>query len=198
MHNEFLLIDGGKMSKSLNNIYRVEDLEKNGLEALSYRYLTFTSHYRNKLNFTWEAIKSANNSLLKARKLYNEHLNSKENVSDDVINEYLKRFEEAINDDLNMPKALSIMWEVLRGEKSEKNIDLLNKMDSILSLDLGKKESDNSYNISIPDEVNELLNKRKIARENKDFALSDSLRDEILKLGYVVIDSKEGQKVKEG
>ncbi len=183
------------MSKSLGNVYTIQDLENKGFSATDYRYLTFTSHYRNKLNFTWDAIRSANVSLGKARKLYAEHLNASGDVTDDEINSYLKRFEDAINDDLNIPKALSIMWEVLRGKKSPKNIKLLDKMDEILSLDLSKTVSEEDSITSIPDEVNGLLERRKEARNNKDFALSDALRDDILKLGFKVIDSKEGQKL---
>lgn len=195
MHSEFLLIDGGKMSKSLGNVYTIEELEKRGFSALDYRYFTFTSHYRNKLNFTFEALKSASSSLIKARKLYKEHLNGTEDVTDEEINTYLKRFEDAINDDLNMPKALSIMWEVLRGKKSTKNIKLLDTMDGILSLDLEKGEDLGKEEIVLPKDVKDILNDRQKARENKDFAMSDTLRNKLLSLGYKVIDSKEGQKV---
>ena len=193
MHSEFLLIDSGKMSKSLGNVYTIADLEEKGYSALAYRYLTFTSHYRNKLNFTWESIESANNSLIKAKNLYKEHLNSNESMDENAIEEYKKRFEDAINDDLNMPMALSIMWEILKGKKSKDNIELLDMMDSIFSLELNIEAKEKEIELS--NEVKEILNKRKIARENKDYSESDRLRDELLNLGYKVIDSKEGQKV---
>ena len=195
MHTEFLLIDSGKMSKSLGNVYTIDELEKRGYSALDYRYFSFTSHYRNKLNFTWEALDSAKKSLDRARMLYREHLKSDLKVDENTIAEFKSRFEDAINDDFNMPLALAVMWDVLKAEKSKDYIQLLNKMDTVFSLDLDKVEEKNEE-IFVPENVKEILERRKIARENKDFGLSDELRDEIFKLGYKVIDSKEeGQKV---
>lgn len=182
------------MSKSLGNVYTIADLEKKGYSALDYRYFTFTSHYRNKLNFTWDALDFAKKSLDKARMLYNEHLNSDNKVEEKIIDEYLKRFEDAINDDFNMPLAIAVLWDVLKAEKSKDYIPLLNKMDTVFSLDLDKKD-EKKEEITIPENIKDILQRRKIARENKDYSLSDKLRDEMLELGYKVIDSKEGQKI---
>ena len=118
MHVEFLLIDNGKMSKSLGNVYTLDDLEKKGIEPLSYRYLSYTSHYRNKLNFTWDGIKSAQVSLNRLREMTIQHKgkNSSEDKKelDNKITEYEKRFRDAINDDINMPIAMSVVWEVAK------------------------------------------------------------------------------------
>ncbi|MBR1884331.1 MAG: cysteine--tRNA ligase [Clostridia bacterium] len=195
MHSEFLLIDSGKMSKSLGNVYTIDDLINKGINPLAYRYFSFTSHYRNKLNFTWEAIEAANASLIKAKKLYKEHLLVDDKMDESVLNEERKKFEEAINDDLNMPLALSVMWEVLKGKKSKDNIKLLDDMDKILSLELSNEIISNDENISVPEEVTNLLDKRKEARASKDFKLSDEIRDKLLEMGYKVIDSKDGQKI---
>lgn len=189
MHSEFLLIDGGKMSKSLGNVYKVKDIEEKGYDALSLRYLSFTSHYRNKLNFTWEAIESANNSLLNMRKLYTEHANA-EDIEVDVDN-YRNRFLEAINDDLNMSIAISVVWEALKSKKSSKIAKLILELDEVLSLDIDRKEE----NIQVPNEVLEILENRKQARINKDFKLSDDLRDKAIELGFKILDTAEGQKV---
>lgn len=195
MHVEFLLIDNGKMSKSLHNVYTLDDLQDRGIEPLAYRYFTYSSHYRNKLNFTWDGVKSAQVSLNRLRELTLKHKGVSSKVDEEKIKELENRFVEAINDDINMPAALSVVWEVAREqEKSNMYYDLLKKFDSILSLEIDKEVSNEIEEYS--DEVKEILNKRKIARENKDFNESDVLRDKLKELGYLVIDSKEGQKLK--
>lgn len=189
MHSEFLLIDGGKMSKSLGNVYTIDDIEKKGFESLAYRYLAYTSHYRNKLNFTWEALESSNNSLINMRKLYKEHLNGSENISNEVIDEYRNSFINAINDDLNMPMAMAIVWEILKSDKSKDFAKLLQEFDTIISLNLDKPEDI----LKLSEEVNKVIEERKQARENKDFNMSDILRDKLFEMGYKVLDTKDGQ-----
>lgn len=193
MHVEFLLIDNGKMSKSLGNVYSIDDLEKKGIEPLAYRYLCFTSHYRNKLNFTWEAIESAQKSLHRLRNLSKTHKDGNDDIVPEKINEYEYEFLEAINDDLNMPLAISVAWEVAKQEeKSNKYYELLMKFDKVLSLNL-KCEDENNF--IIPEDIAKLLNDRKRARESKNFELSDELRDKIKEKGYAVKDTKNGQEI---
>ena len=191
MHSEFLLIDGGKMSKSLGNVYTIDDIEEKGYSPIAYRYLAYTSHYRNKLNFTWDAIESANNSLINMKKLYQEHLNGNEKVDD--IDKYREKFIDAINDDLNIPMAMAVVWEVLKSNKSESYAKLLLEFDEVLSLNIDK--IDEIQEVEIPLEVSDIIEERKMSRENKNFILSDTLRDKLFDLGYKVLDTKEGQKV---
>lgn len=139
MHVEFLLIDGGKMSKSLGNVYTLNDLKAKGIDALSYRYFTYSSHYRNKLNFTWDAIKSAKNSLNKLRDMIALHKDVNKKIDKNIISKYEEQFLDAINDDMNMPVAISIVWEIAKEkEKSNDFYELIKKFDSVLSLDLDK------------------------------------------------------------
>lgn len=195
MHVEFLLIDNGKMSKSLHNVYTLDDLEKRGIEPLAYRYFTYTSHYRNKLNFTWDGIKSCQVSLDRLRELVNSHKDLNNDIKEELLKDFENRFMEAINDDLNMPVAISIVWELAKySVKSNKIYELIMKFDSILSLDLNKVKKDNK-NVEVPNEILELLEQRKKARESKDYALSDTLRDKIKEKGYIVKDTKEGQEI---
>lgn len=191
MHSEFLLIDGGKMSKSLGNVYTIDDLEEKGYDPLSYRYLAYTSHYRNKLNFTWDAVESANNSLLNMRKLYQEHLNGTEKVDD--VDKYREKFVDAINDDLNMPMAMAVVWEVLKNNKSKDYAKLLLEFDEVISININKIDAIDE--IEIPLEILDVAEERRMARENKDFKLSDILRDKLFDMGYKVLDTKEGQKI---
>lgn len=192
MHGEFLLIDGGKMSKSLGNVYLLKDIIERGYSPLAYKLFCFSSHYRNKINFTWEGIESANKALSKLREGYNRHLNGDNDIEDEVIEKYEQKFHEAINDDLNMPIAMSVVWDAVKNpNKSKKIAELLLKFDTVLGLKIDEKNKAEK----IPDEVVELIEKRKEARENKDWNLSDKLRDKIESLGYIVKDSKDGMKV---
>ena len=191
MHVEFLLIDGGKMSKSLGNVYTLNDLKAKGIDALSYRYFTYSSHYRNKLNFTWDAIKSAKNSLNKLRDMIALHKDVNKKIDKNIISKYEEQFLDAINDDMNMPVAISIVWEIAKEkEKSNDFYELIKKFDSVLSLDLDKNDKED---INIPEDIKLILNERKDARENKNFAKSDELRDKLKELGYIVKDTKDGQ-----
>ena len=191
MHCEFLLVNGGKMSKSLNNIYTLEDLKNKGFSPLDYKMFTFTSHYRNKLNFTWESLESAKIALSRLKEGYNRHLEGKEDVSEEVIADYENKFHEAINDDLNMPLAMSVVWDVVKNPiKSNKFAKLLDKFDEVLGLNLSHKEE-----LELPEEIKDILEERKIARENKDWTKSDELRDKLVDLGYAVKDTKNGMEV---
>ncbi len=194
MHCEFLLIDGGKMSKSLGNTYLVQDLIDKGYEALAYKMMCFTSHYRNKLNFTWEALESSQNALNRLREGYKKHLEGNAKIEEEVIQEYKKRFLEAINDDLNMPVAMSVVWDVVKNSNKSKQLaELLLDFDKVLGVDIQKSEV--KREIEIPEEIKDLIEKRKIARENKNWELSDKIRDELKEKGYIIKDTKEGTQI---
>ncbi len=191
MHCEFLLVDGGKMSKSLNNIYTLEDLKNKGFSPLDYKMFTFTSHYRNKLNFTWESLESAKTALFRLKDGYQKHAEGSEDVDDSVINEYETKFHEAINDDLNMPQAMSVVWDVIKNPiKSKKFAELLRKFDQVLGVKIDEKEE-----IELPKEIEDIIEERKQARTDKDWNKSDELRDKLFDLGYVVKDTKNGMEV---
>lgn len=196
IHNEFLLIDGGKMSKSLGNCYTVTTIEERGYEPLAYRYLAFNSHYRNKLNFTWEGIEAAQVSLNRLRENYAEHMKGTETVEETVISEYKEKFEAAINDDLNFPAALAVVWEVAKSPiKSKDFANLLKHFDTVLAINVDAEPFKKEEKIEVSQEIAELLEKRKQARIDKDFKLSDEIREKLKELGYKVIDTKEGQKL---
>ena len=190
MHVEFLQINGGKMSKSLNNLYTLKELDEKGYEPLVYRLFNFTSNYRAQINFTFEAMDSAKVSLARLREGYLRHSEGKENVSDEEIQNYEIRFLDAINDDLNMPVAMSVVWDVIKNPKKSKKLQkLLLKFDEVLGFDLKnyKKQENN-----LPEEINKLILERNIARENKNWAESDRIRDILINKGYTVKDSKNG------
>lgn len=190
MHVEFLQINGGKMSKSLNNLYTLKDLEEKGYEPLVYRMFNFTSNYRAQINFTFEAMDSAKISLKRLRDGYLKHSEGIDDVSDDEIKEYENKFLEAINDDLNMPVAMSVVWDVVKNQKkSQKFKNLLLKFDEVLGLDLKNYKQEENI---LPEEIINLVNSRNEARRNKNWAESDRIRDILIEKGYTVKDSKEG------
>lgn len=190
MHGEFLLINGGKMSKSLGNVYLLQDIIDRGYDPLTYKIFCYSIQYRKKLNFTWEGMDAAAISLDRLREGYQKHIQGTEKIEEEVILEYENRFHEAINDDLNMPIAMSVVWEIIRfPKKSKRFAELLLQMDSVMGL----KITESPKKEEIPDSIKELIEKRKVARENKEWEKSDQLRNEINKLGYTVKDTKEGQ-----
>ena len=190
MHNEFLLVDGGKMSKSLGNVYTLSDLEKKGFSAMDFKYFCLNTHYSKKLNFTFEGLKASSNGYKNLKTLIKEHKNASNKTNDETLQKYSKDFLDAINDDLNIPLALGVIWTMLKNQ--EKSVDIYNlvlKFDKALGLELDKEEIVSQV---IPQEIVELAEKRLIARKNKDFMTSDKLRDEISNLGFEIKDSKEG------
>lgn len=190
IHGEYLLINGGKMSKSLNNVYLLKDIIQKGYDPLTYRLFTYSSSYRTKLNFTWEGIEASQKALEKLRAGYQKHLEGNEDILDEEISKYEENFHKAINDDLNMPLAMSVVWDVVKNpKKSKKLAKLLDKFDTVLALSLDKK-SENQEKFS--EEVLKLAEERLKARTEKNWAESDRLRNEILALGYSIKDSKEG------
>ena len=190
MHVEFLQINGGKMSKSLNNLYTLKDLQEKGYEPLVYRMFNYTSNYRAQINFTFEAMDAAKVALNRLREGYIKHGEGLDDISDDEIKDYEEKFLEAINDDLNMPVAMSVVWDVIKNpKKSKKMQELLLKFDEVLGLNI--KEYKKQENI-LPDEIKDLVNKRNEARKEKNWSESDRIRDLLIEKGYIVKDSKEG------
>ena len=191
IHGEYLLINGGKMSKSLGNTYLIDDIIARGYSPLAYRLFNYSCHYRGKLNFTWEGIESANTSLIRLREGYQKHLNGNSDISDEIIADMENRFHQAINDDMNMPLALSVVWEAVKyPEKSPKIAQLLKKFDTVLGIKI-----DEVQETKIPQEILDLVEERKQARSDKNWSESDRLRDLIAEKGYVVKDTKDGTEV---
>ncbi len=190
MHVEFLQINGGKMSKSLNNLYTLKDLEEKGYEPLVYRMFNYTSNYRAQINFTFEAMDSAKIALNRLREGYLKHSEGIDDVSDEEIKNYEEKFLDAINDDLNMPVAMSVVWDIIKNPKKSKKFQkLLLKFDEVLGLNL--KDYKKQENV-LPEEIKNLIEQRTEARNTKNWNESDRIRDLLIEKGYSVKDSKEG------
>ena len=186
VHGGFLTMKEGKMSKSLGNIFTLKDLNEKGFSPLDYRYLILTSHYRGQLLFTEDTLKNAKNS-------YERLKNILSNLEDDgkTNEKYIDEFSRAINDDLDMPKALQILWNLIRDKKAEGKYQTIRKMDEVFGLKLFEKEE-----MHVPEEVSKLKEEREKARKNKDWKKADELREKIIKLGYYIDDTEKGGKIK--
>lgn len=207
VHHAFLVVDGRKMSKSLNNFYRVEDVEEKGFEPLALRYLYLTAHYRKQMNFTWESLKAAQEGLNNLRGLC-QGLTFALQRSDlkteklEKIQDYSNRFRAAIENDLQMPEALAVAWEVVKSNiPSEDKRDLIADFDQVLGLDLLKGQSLQGHSrqgLSLSEaspEIQDLVNRRETARKNQDWKIADQLRGKILAAGYRIEDSPSGPKL---
>ena len=185
LHGAFLTFHGEKMSKSSGKIATLSDLEKSGISPLDYRYFLLTGHYRKQLNFSSENLLAAKNSLKRLNNIISE-------IKDDgkENKEYLKKFEDAINNDLDMPKALQVLWVLVRNEKAKGKIATIKKIDKIFALNLIKGELGD-----IPKEVKDLVKKREKVRKEKEWAKADKLRDEINAAGYIIKDTLEGPRL---
>ena len=173
IHGEYLLIDNGKMSKSLGNVYLIKDIIERGYDALVYKLFSYSCHYRNKLNFTWDGIDAASKSLERLKNGYQTHKNGNDEVEDKELDKLEKRFHEAINDDLNMPLAMGVVWEAVRyDKKSPKIAKLLLKFDTVLGLKIDEEQK--QQEVKIPKEILDLVEKRKQARQEKNWEREDN------------------------
>jgi cysteinyl-tRNA synthetase len=193
LHGGFVIeSDGSKMAKSKGDFLTLDVLEEKGYNALDYRYLCLGTHYRKQLTLSWGGLDSARASF---NKLKNKTLELK---SGDLSGkkgpeEYIEAFQEAINNDLNLPMALAVVWEMLKDEEvsAESRYDTIIDFDRILGLDLGNLKFD-----TVPENVKQLVGLREHARIRKEFDEADTYREKIEKLGYNVQDSLDGPIIK--
>ncbi len=192
MHNEFLLVDGGRMGKSLGNTYSLDDLAEKGISARAFRLFLLGAHYRTNMNFTFEAALASQNAI---------------NTLIDTVREWAKpldadeasmtAFMDCVRDDVNIPAALAIFWGVVHNETMPPGIKSATvlKMEEVLGLAL---EDVVARPIKITDEAQKLLDERARARLAKEWKKSDEIRDALAEMGYVVEDTGGGQRVREG
>lgn len=193
LHNEFMLFEGGKMSKSLGNAFTLTELGEKGYPPMVCRYFCLNVHYRQKINFTFEAMDGAKTAYERLSGQLFTHKQSAEKTAAATKEKYKKKFEDAINDDLNIPLALGVLWTMLKEPKSRDIYDLALLFDSVFGLELDKAKPKSEEQSELPPPVEALAGQRKAAREAKEWALSDKLRNQIEELGYAVKDTKEGQ-----
>ena len=191
LHNSYLLYDGEKVSKSKGGLYTVEELSKKGFEPLSVRYFFLMAHYRKQQSFSLKALEGAQQSLDKLRNIILDLRKGQAAGTGPDTKRYKEQFIAAIADDLNMPKALALVWEVARDKDIGDNekLELLYDFDHVIGLDLKsyrpKKER-------LTKDVMDIIRKRELARERKDWKESDRLRDMLKAKGIILKDTKQG------
>ena len=194
MHGAFLIIAGGKkMAKSEGNFLTLENTFVNpGLNPLVYRFASFLTHYRKPMEYSDEGIEAARNGLLHLQNQVRQVSEGKAESETAADKDFKNKFLEALNDDLNMPRAMAVLQEMLKsGLNAAEKYGTVLDFDRVLGLDLDQV----SQTEDLPEEVQKLVEARISAREAKDFAASDRLRDELQALGYMVQDAKDGMKV---
>jgi cysteinyl-tRNA synthetase len=188
MHNEWVLVNQKKMAKSEGNFITLRTVVEKNINPLAYRFWLLMGHYRTKMNFNWEALEGAETAL---KRLYGLYLGLGEEIGE-IPEGYQNKFKEYIGDDLDTPKAISLLWDVFK----DTNISDANKKATILDFDkvlgLGFESLKEE---KIPENILKLVEERKQAKENKDFKKSDELREKISSLGYNIKDTSEGQKI---
>lgn len=192
VHGDFMLVNNGKMSKSLGNTYTISDLEKRGYSAMDFRYFCLNAHYRKKLNFTFDGMDGAKVSYARLLGALYQHKTCSAKTDESVIKAYKDEFVEAINDDLNVPRALGVLWKAVKEPKSRDIYDLALDFDKVLGLSLDKARPEEQPKVEAPAEVVALAEQRVAAKKEKNYALADELRAKITAAGYQVTDTKEG------
>ena len=190
IHTEHLNDATGKMSKSKGEFLTVDLLVSKGYNPLAYRLFCLGSHYKNQLVFTYESLDSAENT-------YNKLINKVKSIKKDAskidekeFDKYNNAFKDALSDNLNTSNALTVLYDMLKSEiNNNTKLALVESFDKVLSLDLLKEDKIDDELVSY---INEMIEKRKNAKANKDFALADSIRDELMTKGVILKDSREG------
>src|SRR3989344_4829210 len=199
LHNAWLMAKGGeKMSKSLGNFVTVQELVEKGYDPIALRYLILTSHYKKGLNFSFEALDSAQSALNNLRELVLAAKTQSTRVAlssekQKKVEEFILRFFKSLADDLNVTKALATLWEAVKSNiPSEDKYDLVLSFDAVLGLKLAEVKN---VEIKIPVDVADLLSERAKLRKEGNFEEADRLRKEIELKGFKIVDTPEGQRV---
>ena len=188
-HVEHLNDETGKMSKSKGEFLTVDLLINKGYDPLAYRLFCLQSHYRRQLVFSYQGLDNASN-IYKTLKTKIQSLKNEGEVEN--YQNYIEKFRKALEDDLNISAAITILYDSLKDNtlNSATKLYLVNDFDQVLGLDLLKEEK-----IEVDDEIKELIDKRNEAKKNKDFVTADHIRDLILEKGYIIKDTREGVKI---
>jgi cysteinyl-tRNA synthetase len=195
MHGEFLVLAKEKMAKSKGGFITLKDVIEKGFNPLAYRYLILGTHYRSQLQFSWEVLKAAQNGLDNLYQKIREIKTSdkRQETRNKKVKSYHKKFLNFINDDLNIPKALALMWDIVKNDtlSSVKKYDLLLEFDKIFALDLDKIKE-----IKIPQKIKNLVKEREKLRAQKEWKKSDKVRKDVEKMGWQIEDTEKGPKIK--
>ncbi len=190
MHVEFMQVDGRKMSKSLGNTYTLDQLEERGYSPMDFRYFCLNTHYRKKLNFTFEGMDAAKTAYSRLLALLKACAASDAKTDPAVIEAFDKEFADAVSDDLNIPLGMGALWTLLKNPPSRDIYEAAMRADKVLGLSLDKCTEEKKEDV--PADVRAIADERWTARLAKDWAKSDALRETLASMGWAVKDGKEG------
>ena len=193
-HNEHLLDNSGKMSKSKGDILTVSVLEEKGYDPLAYRYMCLTSHYRCQLVFSFEALEQAQSTLNKLRNRI-ANLKNEGDIQQDKFDSYNNKFKEELSNDLNTSNAVTTIYDLLKDEEvnDKTKLELIKSFDKVLSLDLIKTNEEDS---ELTKYILSKIEERNNAKSEKNYSLADEIRNELLSKGIELMDTREGTKYK--
>lgn len=190
-HPEHLNDKNGKMSKSNGDFLMVDTLINKGYNPLSYRFFVLSSHFQKVLEFSFENLDGAENAYLKLKSRIKNLNKEQDTLNEEEFNKYKNEFKEALENNVNTSLALTVLYDVLKANINDyTKLELVKDFDKVLSLDLLKEEKKES-NIS-EEEILNLIEERKIAKQNKDFNKADEIRNNLLEKGIVLKDTREG------
>ena len=173
------------------NFLTVSLLKEKGYNPLSYRYMVLNSHYQRNLEFSFESLDGAENAYLKLKNKINSLSGKEDKIDEDSFNKYDLEFKEAIGSNLNTASALTVLYDVLKSDTNDfTKLKLIENFDKVLSLDLLKNDTDD-----ISSEIMKLVELRNKYKSEKNYQEADKVRDEILNLGYKILDTREGVKI---
>lgn len=190
-HNEFMTIDGGKMSKSLGNVYTLNDLVTKGYDPMHLRLLFLQTIYRSVLNFTFTALDAARENYRNIVNTLRRHHTATAHTDPKVLTDLRQAFADAINNDLNTPVALAVLHQALKQPESPDIYQLITQeFDQVLSLSLDTAATATTE--TIPEEIQHLAEQRLTAKKQRDWKTADALRDQIIVAGYQINDTADG------
>ena len=200
MHNAFITIDNTKISKSLGNNLTMRHLRDRGFSGDDYRYWLLTAHYRSPVNFSWDALKGAKQALFRLKRYMYEDFKQKSAIPDAA---YMERFENHLANDLDTPGAIAVLWEMIKDTKLDAKVKCgtLIAMDEVLDIGLSDDPTDGIRSLGVvatdelPEELQELVDRREVARIARNWIEADTLRDAVLLKGYVIEDTPQGPKL---
>jgi cysteinyl-tRNA synthetase len=200
MHNAFLTIDNTKVSKSLGNTITMRHLRDRGFSGDDYRYWLLTAHYRSPINFSWDALKAAKQALYRLKRHMYEEFKQRSTIPDPA---YMDKFEACLANDLDTPGAIAVLWDMIKDPNLEEKTKCgtLMAMDEVLDIGLSEDVSEGKRLLGVvgaeelPEEIQELIDKREAARIARNWAEADFLREAVARKGYLLEDTPQGPKI---
>ncbi|MEK7462276.1 MAG: cysteine--tRNA ligase [Patescibacteria group bacterium] len=200
MHGQHLRIDNQRIGKSLGNSVTLRHLRERGFTGDDYRYWLLTAHYRSPVNFSWEALKASKQALYRLKRYMYEEFKQRSNIPDAT---YMEKFDACLRNDLDTPGAIAVLWDMIKDPRLEEKTKCgtLMAMDDVLDIGLSEDVAEGKRLLGVvgstelPAEIQELIDKREVARIAHNWAEADFLRDAIARKGYLVEDTPQGPKL---